>query len=66
MIAEDRAPAVRIGRIRLLKLLADRYAQDGDVTMSVRACVVSALCEAAIALDIYADDHAALKRLDQL
>lgn len=61
--AED---GMRIGRLRLLKLLAEKYAEKGDAMMSVRAQVVSALCDAAIALDIYADDHAALKKLDTL
>ena len=66
LLSKDERSPFRLNRLRLLQLLAERYAQSGDVMMPVRAQVVAALCEAAISLDIYAEDHDALKRLDKL
>jgi hypothetical protein len=62
----DERTSFRINRLRLLQMLADEYAKKGNETMLVRAKVVSALCESAIALDGHVEDHAALNRLDAL
>lgn len=53
----------RLTKLRLLRALATNH--DSPI-YPVRADVLALLCDCAIALDIYAENNEALKRLDKL
>lgn len=55
--------STRLTRLRMLRALATNHESS---IYPVRADVLAALCDCAIALDIYAENNEALKRLDEL